>query len=82
MIEPFESAMVREGVISYGISSYGYDFRVDRQYKIFRGEPSDLTDPKNLAPALFEDFEGDHCQIEPRSFVLAHPSEANATAVQ
>jgi dCTP deaminase len=75
MIEPFESAMVREGVISYGISSYGYDFRVDRQYKIFRGEPSDLTDPKNLALGLFEDFEGDHCQIEPRSFVLAQSVE-------
>jgi dCTP deaminase len=75
MIAPFEPAMVREGVISYGVSSYGYDFRVDRRYKIFRGEPSDLVDPKNITQSLFEDFEGDHCQIEPKSFVIAQSVE-------
>lgn len=75
MIEPFEESLVRQGTISYGISSYGYDFRVDRHYKIFRGERSDVVDPKHVRPDFFDDFEGDHCILLPGSFVLAQSLE-------
>lgn len=75
MIEPFEESLVRRGNISYGVSSYGYDFRVDRKYKIFRGEASDIVDPKNVSAELFEDVELDHCVAPARSFVLAQSLE-------
>lgn len=75
MIEPFQESLVGQGRISYGLSSYGYDFRVDREYKIFRGEPCDVVDPKNVHARLFDDYEGDHCIVAPGSFVLAQSVE-------
>lgn len=75
MIEPFQESLVRAGSISFGASSYGYDFRVDRHYKIPRGDWSQALDPKNLAADFFEDFEGDACVIPSRSFVLARSLE-------
>ncbi len=75
MIEPFEEALVRQGSISYGPSSYGYDFRVDRHFKLFRGTASDLVDPKRIDPEMFEDYEADQCVVPPGSFVLAQSVE-------
>lgn len=75
LIEPFQESLVREGKISYGLSSYGYDFRVDRKYKVFQSESSALVDPKNPEPDLFRDFEGAGCVIAPGSFVLAQSVE-------
>lgn len=75
MIEPFEESLVRGASISYGVSSYGYDFRVDRKYKMFRGEASDVVDPKNVSAELFEDVEFDYCVAPARSFVLAQSLE-------
>ena len=75
LIEPFQESLVREGKISYGLSSYGYDFRVDRKYKIFQGEGSALIDAKNPDSTLFRDFEGTSCVIAPGSFILAQSVE-------
>jgi dCTP deaminase len=75
MIEPFESSLISGGNISYGPSSYGYDFRVDRHFKVFRGENSDLVDPKQIDTALFDDLEIDRCVIPPHCFVLAKSVE-------
>ncbi len=75
MIEPFQESLAQEGEISYGISSYGYDFRVDRKYKICRERLSQVLDPKNVDGQLFDDFEGEHCVVLPGSFVLAQSVE-------
>ena len=75
MIEPFQESLAQKGAISYGISSYGYDFRVDRTYKICSGNASTPLDPKEVSAEFFDDFEGDHCMIPPGSFVLAESLE-------
>lgn len=75
MIEPFEESLVSQGMISFGPSSYGYDFRVDRQFKIYRGGETDIVDPKGIDSELFEDLSSDVCVIPPRSFVLAQSVE-------
>jgi dCTP deaminase len=75
MIEPFEEAQKRDGVISYGVSSYGYDIRVADQFKIFTNVHSRIVDPKNFDPDSMVDFQGDVCTIPPNSFVLAHSME-------
>lgn len=75
MIEPFVEKQVREGVISYGVSSYGYDMRVADDFKIFTNVHSAIVDPKNFSPASFVDFRGDVCVIPPNSFVLARSVE-------
>ncbi len=75
MIVPFQESQVRKGEISSGVSSYGYDFRVDRQYKIYRPVDSLVLDPKDVRPESFEDFEGDYCVIPGGSFVLAQSVE-------
>jgi dCTP deaminase len=71
MIEPFESSQVRSGVISYGVSAYGYDMRVAREFKIFTNVLSSVVDPKNFDPRSFVPFEGDVCIVPPNSFALA-----------
>ena len=75
MIEPFAPQQVREvegrRVISYGLSSYGYDVRCSRQFKIFTNVHSTIVDPKNFDPRSFVDFEGDECIVPPNSFALA-----------
>lgn len=75
MIEPFEEGKAREGVISYGVSSYGYDIRVADEFKIFTNVYSAVVDPKNFDPASMVDFRGDVCIIPPNSFVLARTVE-------
>jgi dCTP deaminase len=75
MIEPFEPAQVREGVISYGVSSFGYDIRVADEYKVFTDVFSVVVDPKNFDARSFVDVKGDHCIIPPRSFALARTLE-------
>lgn len=79
MIEPFQDAQVRyvEGqkVISYGVSSYGYDVRCSREFKIFTNINSVIVDPKNFDERSFVDFDGDVCIIPPNSFALARTVE-------
>jgi dCTP deaminase len=75
MIEPFAEAQVREGVISYGVSSYGYDMRVAPEFKIFTNVLSSIVDPKNFDPRSFVEFDGDVCIVPPNSFALARSVE-------
>jgi dCTP deaminase len=75
MIEPFENTQVRNGVISYGTSSYGYDIRVANEYTIFTNVFSATVDPKHFDPRSMVDFTGDVCVIPPNSFALARTVE-------
>lgn len=75
MIEPFVENQVREDVISYGVSSYGYDLRVADEFKIFTNVHSAIVDPKHFVPESFVDYKGDVCIIPPNSFVLARSIE-------
>jgi dCTP deaminase len=75
MIEPFEEGQVRNGVISYGVSSYGYDIRVADEYKIFTNVFSAVVDPKQFDPRSMVDYKGDICIIPPNSFALARTVE-------
>ena len=75
MIEPFEDKQVREGVISYGLSSYGYDFRVADEFRIPAGGHSAVIDPKAPRLDTFERIKADHVVIPPNSFVLARSVE-------
>jgi dCTP deaminase len=75
MIEPFEEKQVRTGVISYGVSSYGYDIRIADEFKIFTNVNSTIVDPKNMDPATMVDFKGPVCIIPPNSFALGRTVE-------
>jgi dCTP deaminase len=75
MIEPFEGRQVRQGVISYGVSSYGYDMRVAREFRIFTNVLNSIVDPKNFESSCFVEFEGDVCIVPPNSFALARSVE-------
>jgi dCTP deaminase len=75
MIEPFSEKQVREGVISYGLSSYGYDVRIADEFKIFTNINSTIVDPKHFDPRSFVDFKGEVCVIPPNSFALARTVE-------
>ena len=75
MIEPFADRQVREGVISYGVSSYGYDMRIADEFKIFTNVNNTVVDPKNFSDRNYVDFKGDVCIIPPNSFVLAKSIE-------
>ncbi|HSO26818.1 MAG TPA: dCTP deaminase, partial [Anaerolineales bacterium] len=75
MIEPFVDNQVRNGVISYGVSSYGYDIRVADEFKIFTNVHSAVVDPKHFDPKSMVDFKGDVCVIPPNSFALARTIE-------
>ena len=75
MIEPFEDRQVREGVISYGLSSYGYDIRVADEFKVFTNINSTVVDPKNFDARSFVDVKADVCIIPPNSFALAKTVE-------
>lgn len=75
MIEPFVADQVRNGVISYGVSSYGYDIRVADEFKIFTNVYSAIVDPKDFDPASMVDFKGEVCIIPPNSFALARTVE-------
>ena len=79
MIEPFTAGQVKtandERIISYGTSSYGYDVRCSKNFKIFTNINSAVVDPKAFNPDSFVDFEGDVCIIPPNSFALASTVE-------
>ena len=75
MIEPFVDSQKRDGIISYGLSSYGYDARVGTEFKIFTNVDSAVVDPKNFAANSFVDRTADVCIIPPNSFALASTVE-------
>ena len=75
MIEPFEDRQVRDGVVSYGLSSYGYDIRVADEFKVFTNINSTVVDPKNFDARSFVDVKADICIIPPNSFALAKTVE-------
>jgi dCTP deaminase len=75
MIEPFVNDQVRAGVISYGVSSYGYDVRVGDEFKVFTNVFNTIVDPKNFDPKSFVDIKADQCVIPPNSFALASTIE-------
>ena len=75
MIEPFEEKQVRAGVISYGLSSYGYDIRIADEFKIFTTVNSTIVDPKHMDPGTMVDFRGPVCVIPPNSFALGRTVE-------
>lgn len=75
MIEPFTESLKREGVISYGLSSYGYDARVSNEFKVFTNVNSAIVDPKEFSSKSFVDVDTDVCVIPPNSFALARTVE-------
>ena len=79
MIEPFVDAQVRfineKKVISYGLSSYGYDLRVANEFKVFTNINNSIVDPKNFSESAFVHIEADECIIPPNSFALARSVE-------
>ena len=75
MIAPFEERQVRKGVISYGLSSYGYDIRISDEFKIFTNIHTTIVDPKSFDPRSFVDFKGPVCVIPPNSFALGRSVE-------
>lgn len=75
VIRPFADGTVPPGSISYGVSSYGYDVRVGRHFKVFTNVFGAVVDPKRFDPRSFVDIEGDFCLIPPNSFALAETVE-------
>jgi len=75
MIEPFVEEQKRDGVISYGLSSYGYDIRVADEYKIFTNVHTAVVDPKHFDPRSFVEHKGEVLVIPPNSFALARSVE-------
>jgi dCTP deaminase len=75
MIEPFVDSQTRTGVISYGVSSYGYDIRVADEFKVFTNINSTVVDPKNFDARSFVDIKAEVCIIPPNSFALAKTVE-------
>ena len=75
MIDPFEEKQVRAGVISFGLSSYGYDIRIAEEFKIFTNVNSTIVDPKHMDPGTMVDFKGAVCVIPPNSFALGRSVE-------
>jgi dCTP deaminase len=75
MISPFEEKQVRKGVISYGLSSYGYDIRVADEFKLFTDIYSTMVDPKKFDPKSFVDIKAKSIIIPPNSFALARTVE-------
>ena len=75
MITPFCEALVGEGVVSYGLSSYGYDIRVSDEFKIFTNINAEVVDPKDFNENNVVDFKGGVCIVPPNSFALARTVE-------
>ena len=75
MLDPFEENLKRQGVISYGLSSMGYDIRVTDEYKVFTNLKQAVVDPKQFSQDSFVDFKGAECIIPPNSFTLARSVE-------
>ena len=79
LISPFEATQIRElngeKIVSYGVSSYGYDVRCSNEFKIFTNTHSAIVDPKKFDPNSFIDVTADECIIPPNSFALARTIE-------
>ena len=75
MLDPFEEHLKRAGVISYGLSSMGYDIRVTDEFKVFTNLRQAVVDPKEFNPDSFIDFKGPACIVPPNSFALARSVE-------
>ncbi len=75
MIRPYENSQVRDGVISYGVSSFGYDLRISNEFKIFTNINNTVVDPKNFDPKSFVDLVSDVCIVPPNSFALGRSVE-------
>ena len=75
MLDPFEERLKRDGVISYGLSSMGYDIRVTDEFKVFTNLKQAVVDPKQFNPDSFIDFKGEVCVVPPNSFALARSIE-------
>lgn len=75
MIDPFVEGQVSKGVISYGLSSYGYDIRVTDEFKVFTNVHNSLVDPKNFDEKSFVEIKADECIIPPNSFALTRTVE-------
>lgn len=75
MIAPFKDSQVRKGVISFGLSSYGYDLRITDEFKVFTNVNNAIVDPKDFNPKSFVDFKGKVCIIPPNSFCLTRSLE-------
>lgn len=75
MIEPFEKSQVSSGTISYGVSSYGYDLRLDQVFQVYRGTDSDLVDPKATQDMCFKEIKAENCLVPAGSFLLAKSLE-------
>jgi dCTP deaminase len=75
MIEPFVDSQQRDGVVSYGLSSYGYDIRVGNEFKVFTNINTTVIDPKRFDPRSFVDVTAEVCIVPPNSFALAHTVE-------
>ena len=75
MIKPFAEKQVRKDVVSFGVSSFGYDMRVSDEFKIFTNVHGAVVDPKNFDDKTFFDFKGDVCVVPPNSFALARSIE-------
>lgn len=79
MIEPFSDRLIRNSgdrkIVSYGLSSYGYDLRVDTHFKVFTNVYNSIVDPKNFREDAFVDIRGETCIIPPNSFALAKSVE-------
>jgi dCTP deaminase len=75
MIDPFVDSRVKDGAVSYGVSSYGYDIRISDEFKIFTNINTTVVDPKRFDEQAFQDFKGDVCIIPPNSFALGRSVE-------
>jgi dCTP deaminase len=75
MIEPFSDEQMKSGVISFGLSSYGYDVRVADEFKVFNAKNATMIDPKSFDSRYFVDIKGKECTIPPNSFALARTVE-------
>jgi dCTP deaminase len=75
MIVPFSERQIKKGIISYGLSSYGYDIRVADEFKVFTNVNTTIVDPKNFDQRSLADVKGKFCLIPPNSFVLARTVE-------
>ncbi len=75
MIKPFEDRQVRKGIISYGLSSYGYDIRIADEFKIFTNINTTIVDPKGFDPRSFVDHQGPVAIVPPNSFALGRSVE-------
>jgi dCTP deaminase len=74
-IEPWADGTPRPGKISYGVTSYGYDFRIGNKFKIFKNTHMVVVDPKNFSSKCFDEIEDDYCIIPPNSFILGESVE-------